>query len=56
LIRRKLLQADARNDVYAVCEALHMHFDRTLRSTNEILEKQFDAAAQAAEQSLIPAL
>ena len=30
LIRRKLLQADARNDVYAIREALHMHFDRTL--------------------------
>jgi hypothetical protein len=24
------LQADARNDVYAIREALHMHFDRTL--------------------------
>ena len=30
LIRRKLLQADARNDIYAIREALHMHFDRTL--------------------------
>ena len=30
LIRRKLLQADARNDVYAIREAQHMHFDRTL--------------------------
>jgi hypothetical protein len=30
LIRRKLLQADARNDPYAIREALHMHFDRTL--------------------------
>ena len=30
LIRRKLLQADARNDAYAIREALHMHFDRTL--------------------------
>ena len=30
LIRRKLLQADARNDVYAIREALHAHFDRTL--------------------------
>jgi len=29
LIRRKLLQADARNDVYAVRNALHAHFDRT---------------------------
>ena len=27
-----------------------------LRGTNEILEKQFDAAAQAAELSLVPAL
>jgi hypothetical protein len=30
LIRRKLLQADARNDVYAIRDALHAHFDRTL--------------------------
>ena len=30
LNRRKLLQADARNDPYAIREALHMHFDRTL--------------------------
>ena len=30
LNRRKLLQADARNDVYAIREALHAHFDRTL--------------------------
>ena len=30
LIRRKLLQVDARNDVYAVRDALHAHFDRTL--------------------------
>jgi hypothetical protein len=30
LIRRKLLQADARNDPYAIRQALHMHFDRTL--------------------------
>jgi len=28
LIRRKLLQADARNDVYAVRDALHAHFVR----------------------------
>jgi hypothetical protein len=27
-----------------------------LRGTNEMLEKQFDEAAQAAERSLIPAL
>ena len=32
LIRRKLLQADARNDPYAVRDALHAHFDRTLRT------------------------
>jgi hypothetical protein len=31
LIQRGLLQADARNDVYAVRDALHSHFDRTLR-------------------------
>ena len=30
LIRRKLMQAGARNDVYAIREALHAHFDRTL--------------------------
>jgi hypothetical protein len=30
LIRRKLLQADARNDIYAIRDALHAHFDRTL--------------------------
>ena len=30
LIRKGLLQADARNDVYAVRNALHAHFDRTL--------------------------
>ena len=30
LIRKGLLQADARNDVYAVRDALHVHFDRTL--------------------------
>ena len=30
LIRRKLLQVNARNDVYAVRDALHAHFDRTL--------------------------
>ena len=29
LVRRGLLQADARNDVYAVRNALHAHFDRT---------------------------
>jgi hypothetical protein len=32
LIRKGLLQADARNDVYAVRNALHAHFDRTLNS------------------------
>jgi hypothetical protein len=30
LIRRGLLKADARNDLYAVRDALHAHFDRTL--------------------------
>ena len=30
LIRKGLLQADARNDVFAVRNALHAHFDRTL--------------------------
>jgi hypothetical protein len=30
LIRRGLLSADARNDVHAVRDALHAHFDRTL--------------------------
>jgi hypothetical protein len=30
LIRRGLLKADARNDVYAVRDALHAYFDRTL--------------------------
>ena len=30
LIRKGLLQADARNDVCAVRDALHVHFDRTL--------------------------
>jgi hypothetical protein len=30
LIKRGLLKADARNDVYAVRDALHVHFDRTL--------------------------
>jgi hypothetical protein len=30
LIRKGLLQADARNDVYAVRDALHVHFDRAL--------------------------
>jgi hypothetical protein len=29
LIRRKLLQADARNDIYAIRDALHAHLDRT---------------------------
>ena len=31
LIRKGLLKADARNDRYAVRDALHAHFDRTLR-------------------------
>jgi hypothetical protein len=30
LVQKKLLAPDARNDVYAIREALHMHFDRTL--------------------------
>jgi hypothetical protein len=30
LIRKGLLSADARNDLYAVRDALHAHFDRTL--------------------------
>jgi hypothetical protein len=30
LIRKGLLGADARNDVYAIRDALHVHFDRTL--------------------------
>jgi hypothetical protein len=30
LIRKGLLKADARNDLYAVRDALHAHFDRTL--------------------------
>jgi SOS response regulatory protein OraA/RecX len=30
LIRRKLLEADARNDFHAVCQALYAHLDRTL--------------------------
>ena len=30
LIRKGLLKADARNDLYAVRNALHGHFDRTL--------------------------
>ena len=30
LIRKGLLKADARNDLYAVRDALHEHFDRTL--------------------------
>jgi SOS response regulatory protein OraA/RecX len=32
LIRRKLLEADARNDSYAIRDALHTHFDHTLRT------------------------
>jgi hypothetical protein len=30
LIRKGLLKADARHDLYAVRDALHEHFDRTL--------------------------
>ena len=30
LVRKGLLKADARNDLYAVRNALHEHFDRTL--------------------------
>jgi hypothetical protein len=30
LIRKGLLKADARNDLYAVRDALHEHFERTL--------------------------
>ena len=33
LIRRGLLEADARNDPYAVREALHKHLSRTLGPT-----------------------
>jgi hypothetical protein len=32
LIRKGLLKADARNDIYAVRDALHAHFDRSLSS------------------------
>ena len=31
LIQKGLLAADARNDTYAVRDALHAHFDRTLK-------------------------
>ena len=31
LIQKKLLDADARNDAYAVRDALHAHFERTLK-------------------------
>jgi hypothetical protein len=30
LIRRKLLDADARNDHYTICQALYRHLDDTL--------------------------
>jgi hypothetical protein len=30
LIQKGLLSADARNDVYAIRDALHAHLDRTL--------------------------
>jgi hypothetical protein len=33
LIRKGLLSADARNNLYAVRDALHSHFDRTLGTT-----------------------
>jgi hypothetical protein len=33
LVRRGLLEADARNDPYAVREALHKHLSRTLGPT-----------------------
>ena len=33
LIRRGLLRADMRNDVYEIREALYVHLDRTLRVT-----------------------
>ena len=32
LIRRGLLKADARNNVRAIGEAIHSHFDNTLRA------------------------
>jgi hypothetical protein len=32
LIRRGLLKADARNNVRAIRDALHGHFDKTLRA------------------------
>jgi hypothetical protein len=32
LIRRGLLKADARNDVFAVRDALHRHFEATLKA------------------------
>jgi hypothetical protein len=32
LIRKGLLKADARNDVRAIRDALHGHFDKTLRA------------------------
>ena len=33
LIRRGLLRADMRNEVYEIREALYAHLDRTLRAT-----------------------
>ena len=32
LIRRGLLKADARNNVRAIRDAIHAHFDKTLRA------------------------
>jgi len=32
LIRKGLLKADARNNVRAIGEAIHAHFDKTLRA------------------------
>jgi hypothetical protein len=32
LIRRGLLKADARNDVFAVRDTLHRHFEATLKA------------------------
>jgi hypothetical protein len=32
LIRRGLLKADARNNVRAIGDAIHAHFDKTLRA------------------------
>jgi hypothetical protein len=32
LIRRGLMKADARNDRYAICNALYCHFEATLKA------------------------